>query len=1356
MAVTIEELEIIVKANVEQAMREVEKFKPYMEKAFASLAPAIERQGKAINEAFSAITPEVQNTAKQTKQAVESMQKDYENLAKAKKKEAEESKKASRLTEEEMKNHAELAKQASDNYNARFKGQNPAGDTEYKAADRTYTSYSFTDSVNDLKRAMEAVNPEIESMSSLFSRLDGSADSALANINNKIETQAQMLQKLKEQYQSVAKIKGSDSITALGLQDKINAKEANINRLIAQSDKLAQSLNESETPMQKINKAAESAKEPIQQMARYAQAAKAPLQQMGAAIEQSAKKTNNFRSVFKKLEQQAKASTTKVKNMFGDLGRAIKQAITIGVLYKGFGKLFSFISNGIQDAIDAPEIQNMFAVALGNMAGQAEQFAQRLKESLGLDEYATKNMLGTFQNMITSMGIGDKTALNMSESLTLLANDMASLYNVPVDQAFENLQSALTGQGEAVKKYGYIVNEATKQEAALRFGLIKEGQTLTEAQKPLAAYLVLLSQSGNAQGDMSRTITSLQNQIRIFQQNMQAAGRSIGSAFEPIIQSVIPWLNGLAIVLQRVGTQLARFTYSLFGMDYDAEMKKREQSIADAAASAGKAQNTFGNAVDKTAKQVKGALASFDELHVIQKSTADSLTETSAGGYEVPDIPTLEMPEGENPFSKFADQIQAAIQKFTKPLEGIDFSKASEAFGRLKKAIEPFTKTLFDGLWWAYNNLFVPLAEFTIEEVLPRFLDTLAIAVKGANTILKEGTETFKTWKKVFLDPIAKFAGEKFLEFWDKFNEKINAFVDEISNSEIFEDFRDILEVIGPKIAEVINGLIGLGSFVLDLVWTQSLETAEQTFRNLEDVIGIVSDLLKGDFSGALDHLKELLIDNPIESIKGRFSELGESILGATGMLKDAIEPVDIFGEGISDVTKNKVKPFLDQMRQFDDMMVKIDYTGAVIDDKTKNDAISKIKQIMDTIKNELNADYNREFENLNPLKEAMSPEKFDEILGSLNTYYINAHRETEKGSSRIFEIMQLASKEKRSLTQAEKDEINQIQQQMTDTGVKALSDSEVEYQTIMRRMKDNSVRVSAEQASEIIQNAIKTRDETINNAEEQYTRQVDEAKKMLDANKINQDQYNAIVEAAEKTRKETVDKANKQYNDINNTTRTKLGENAKYIDSETGQIKSKWQVFCDGVSSKWGNMWSSVSKKWDEFKTGFQNGWNSFWKGIGNFFIGIWNGIVGAFETAVNWIVKGLNKIHVDIPDWIPGIGGKYIGFDLQEVKFGRVKQLRTGGVLKENSIVNVAEYAGAKIDPEIISPQSIMRETFMEAVYPMIDALFEVSRNITNAIDNKNMIVNIGGETIAKEVWDPLRRIARQKGNEMVNLLR
>ena len=699
MAVTIEELEIIVKANVEQAMREVEKFKPYMEKAFASLAPAIERQGKAINKAFSVITPEVQNTAKQTKQAVESMQKDYENLAKAKKKEAEESKKASRLTEEEMKHHAELAKKASDEYNARFQTKNSAS-TTYSLPEPT-KKYSLATSVEELKKAVGLAEPEIENLSNICKRLDGTTNAAMENLNNRYQVQVQQLQRLKEQYANVLNINGSDSMKALKLQDKIFKKESDINilaskmnKLSAESSQFESSLKNSETPMQKINKAAESAKEPIQQMARYAQAAKAPLQQMGAAIEQSAKKTNNFRSVFKKLEQQAKASTTKVKNMFGDLGRAIKQAITIGVLYKGFGKLFSFISNGIQDAIDAPEIQNMFAVALGNMAGQAEQFAQRLKESLGLDEYATKNMLGTFQNMITSMGIGDKTALNMSESLTLLANDMASLYNVPVDQAFENLQSALTGQGEAVKKYGYIVNEATKQEAALRFGLIKEGQTLTEAQKPLAAYLVLLSQSGNAQGDMSRTITSLQNQIRIFQQNMQAAGRSIGSAFEPIIQSVIPWLNGLAIVLQRVGTQLARFTYSLFGMDYDAEMKKREQSIADAAASAGKAQNTFGNAVDKTAKQVKGALASFDELHVIQKNTADSLTDTSAGGYEVPGIPTLEMPKGKNPFEKYATSIEKLIRQFKK-------HPIVKAFG---KAFEFLWDIVFKFGKWIINN----------------------------------------------------------------------------------------------------------------------------------------------------------------------------------------------------------------------------------------------------------------------------------------------------------------------------------------------------------------------------------------------------------------------------------------------------------------------------------------------------------------------------------------------------------------------------------------------------------------------------------------------------------------------------
>mgnify|MGYP000340950901 FL=1 len=186
------------------------------------------------------------------------------------------------------------------------------------------------------------------------------------------------------------------------------------------------------------------------------------------------------------------------------------------VVWGGMRAVTSTIKEGIQSAIAAPETENLFRVALGNMANDAEQFAVRLKNNLGLDEYIAKDMLGTFQQIGTAVGVGQSTAYGMSKSMTMLANDMASLYNVDPQQAYENLQSALTGQGRAVRKYGFVITEQTIKEAAWRNGLVKNGQELNEQQKYVARGIALMEQSKNAQGDMANTLGSVQNQLRVF------------------------------------------------------------------------------------------------------------------------------------------------------------------------------------------------------------------------------------------------------------------------------------------------------------------------------------------------------------------------------------------------------------------------------------------------------------------------------------------------------------------------------------------------------------------------------------------------------------------------------------------------------------------------------------------------------------------------------------------------------------------------------------------------------------------------------------------------------------------------
>ena len=60
-----------------------------------------------------------------------------------------------------------------------------------------------------------------------------------------------------------------------------------------------------------------------------------------------------------------------------------------------------------------------------------------------------------------------------------------------------------------------------------------------------------------------------------------------------------------------------------------------------------------------------------------------------------------------------------------------------------------------------------------------------------------------------------------------------------------------------------------------------------------------------------------------------------------------------------------------------------------------------------------------------------------------------------------------------------------------------------------------------------------------------------------------------------------------------------------------------------------------------------------------------LWNGIIGALEAAINFIIKGLNAIHFEFPDWIPGIGGKSFGLSLPEAKLPR---LAKGAVIPPN----------------------------------------------------------------------------------------
>ncbi|MEG1476457.1 MAG: hypothetical protein RSC38_01860, partial [Oscillospiraceae bacterium] len=352
----------------------------------------------------------------------------------------------------------------------------------------------------------------------------------------------------------------------------------------------------------------------------------------------------------------------------------------------------------------------------------------------------------------------------------------------------------------------------------------------------------------------------------------------------------------------------------------------------------------------------------------------------------------------------------------------------------------------------------------------------------------------------------------------------------------------------------------------------------------------------------------------------------------------DALEAVDLFSDDISETTKSKVAPFVEQMRGLEDVMKSIEWTGTIIDDALVEDVKVKTAAIRDTIVNELDSDKNEALATLEPLKAALSAEAYAKLVADNKAYYEGMVTQITDSEAEINSIMATAKAENRTLTQEEANKINEIQANMKDNGVLHLSETEEEYRTIMRRMADNSERVSLEQASEIIKNAKKTRDEAISSAHTQYTKVEMEAERMYDVGAINYEQYADIMEAAEKTKDKAIDDANTQYSTIEETAKTKLGETAKFIDSESGEIRSKWSVFCTDFADNWTTGWNLIkqtaSDKLKEIEEWFnttvkplftKDFWVAKFKGIADGFKEICKNAINSgitlFNTFISWI---------------------------------------------------------------------------------------------------------------------------------------
>ncbi len=340
-------------------------------------------------------------------------------------------------------------------------------------------------------------------------------------------------------------------------------------------------------------------------------------------------------STQKDMKGMSKQSQKTAKEIEGNLSNSFvrfakKAAVAFATAFS-VKKLLDFGADCVKLGSDLQEVQNVVDVTFPSMNKQINKFAQNAAVSFGLSETMAKKFSGTFGAMAKSFGFSEKAAYDMSTTLTGLAGDVASFYNITQDEAYTKLTSVFTGETESIKELGVVMTQTALDSYALANGFGKTTAKMSEAEKVALRYQFVQEKLAGAAGDFIRTSDSWANQVKVLSLQFDSLKATIGQGLINVLTPVIKMINILVGKLMTLANAFKSFTESITGKKETGDAESQMKATALAADSAAASTEAIGDAAAASAKKMK-ALYSFDKMNVISSDTDSGGT---SGGYDV-------------------------------------------------------------------------------------------------------------------------------------------------------------------------------------------------------------------------------------------------------------------------------------------------------------------------------------------------------------------------------------------------------------------------------------------------------------------------------------------------------------------------------------------------------------------------------------------------------------------------------------------------------------------------------------------------------------------------------------------------
>lgn len=330
--------------------------------------------------------------------------------------------------------------------------------------------------------------------------------------------------------------------------------------------------------------------------------------------------------------------------MAGITGMAKKAGAALAAAF-GVKKLVDFGKQCLELGSDLAEVQNVVDVTFPKMTAQVDEFARSAAQSFGLSETMAKQYTGTFGAMAKAFGFTEKQAYDMGSTLTGLAGDVASFYNISQDEAYTKLKSVFTGETESLKDLGVVMTQTALDSYAMANGFGKTTLAMSEAEKVALRYRFVQDKLSAAQGDFARTSGSWANQCRILSLQMQSLMATIGQGLINLFTPIIRVINTVIGKLATLANAFKSFTELITGNSSDSNGVAAVAGAADDAgtglenasdSASNLASNTdkVGQAAQNAAKKMK-ALMGFDKVNKL-----DSQSDSSSGSSSSPSTGT--------------------------------------------------------------------------------------------------------------------------------------------------------------------------------------------------------------------------------------------------------------------------------------------------------------------------------------------------------------------------------------------------------------------------------------------------------------------------------------------------------------------------------------------------------------------------------------------------------------------------------------------------------------------------------------------------------------------------------------------